>query len=295
MAAPGRIESVAVLGTGIIGGGVARNLAKAGLEVVAWNRSQEKLRALAESGVATTAAPTDAVRLADAVVTVLADGPATESVVRGAASDFGADALWLQMGTVGVRWNETLHDLAADSGVAFVDAPILGTRQPAEAGALVVLASGESDHLDRARPIFDAIGSKTIIAGPVGAGQRLKLVINSWVLGLVGVLAESIRVADSLGVEPSSFLDAIEGTAVSAGYARLKGTSMIHDRHTPDGPLRIARKDVALILEAAGDADLALPMTEALEHLFESAEAAGHGDADMSAVIRALGARHQER
>lgn len=286
------IESVAVLGTGIIGGAIAANLAKSGFRVRAWNRSAGKVRALATSGVTVAESPSDAVRSADAVVTVLADGPAVESVLGGRTlADVPEGTLWLQMGTVGVRWNEKLVHLAADARLVFVDAPILGTRQPAEAGALVVLASGEGGDIERARPLFDAVASKVLHVGPVGGGQRLKLVVNNWVLGLVGVLAESIRVAEVLGVEPGSFLDAIEGTAVDAGYARRKGTSMIHDRHPPDGPLRIARKDVELILEAVGDEGLGLPMAEALGHLFALAEGAGHGESDMSAVYRALGER----
>ncbi len=122
----------------------------------------------------------------------------------------------------------------------------------------------------------------------MGGGQKLKLVINNWVLGLVGVLAESIATAEALDVDPRSFLAAIAGTAVDAGYAQLKGTSMIEDRHPPDGPLRIARKDAGLIREAASQQGLSLPICEAVEGLLRAAESAGQGDSDMSAIRRAL-------
>ncbi len=284
------IESVAVLGTGIMGAPMAVNLAKAGLKVRAWNRSPGKARALGVHGIAVVNSAAEAARDVDVVVTMLADGPAVETVMRGGAVQaMPTGALWLQMSTIGVEWNAEVHALATTVGVDFVDAPVLGTRQPAEDGALVVLASGADDLIARAATIFDAIASTTIDAGPVGAGQRLKLVVNNWVLGMVGILAESIAAAEALELDPQNFLDAIASTAVDAGYAHIKGKAMIDGNHSPNGPLRHARKDAALIREAVNDRGLTLPIAEAVGLLLKTAESAGHGDFDMSAIHKTLG------
>src|SRR4051812_24419575 len=179
---------VAVLGTGTMGAPMARNLVDAGLEVRVWNRSIEKARAVEGASVFDDAA--EAVSGADFFVTMLADGDAVEEVVSGGVLD-GAGA-WLQMSTVGLDAYERLAELAADAGVAFVDAPVVGTKQPAEKGELTVLASGPRDVRERARPVFEAVGARTVELGDAGEGTRLKLVINSWLVIMVEGLAETI-------------------------------------------------------------------------------------------------------
>ena len=197
-------NTVAILGTGIMGSGMARNLLAAGIEVRAWNRSREKAEPLAENGATVVDTPTEATNGADFVLTMLADAGVTEEVVGGdgVLSSLADGGVWLQTATVGAEGNGRLTKMAEDRGLPYVDAPVLGARQPAEQGQLVVLASGPDDVRDKCGPVFDAIGAKTLWLGEAGAGSRLKLVVNNWIVGLLGTLAETISLARATGVDP---------------------------------------------------------------------------------------------
>jgi 3-hydroxyisobutyrate dehydrogenase len=283
-------ESVAVLGTGIMGAPMARNLASSGLKVTVWNRTREKAEALADARIDVADSAAAAARDSDAVITMLADGPAVRGVVEGDEPVLEAmahDAIWAQMSTVGIEATSELAGLARDAGIAFVDAPVLGTKQPAEAGELIVLASGPAEALERCEPIFDAVGSRTENLGEAGGGTRMKLVLNSWVLSLTAGLAETISVAETLGVDPRRFLDVIDGGPTNAGYAQLKGEMMIDGTYEASFPLRLARKDADLVLQASEREGASLPIVDALERSFARAEELGHGEEDMAAVHEA--------
>jgi 3-hydroxyisobutyrate dehydrogenase len=281
--------TVAVLGTGIMGGPIARNLAAAGFEVRAWNRTREKAEPLAEHGVAVMNTPAEAVKGSDVVLTMLADGAAVEGVTTegGALAGMPEDAVWLQTSTVGIAAAERLAALADQAGVGFVDAPVLGTKQPAEEGALVVLASGPEEARAVCQPIWDVIGNRTIWLGDAGAGTRLKLVINNWLVNLVEALAETIAFASAIGIDPRAFIDAIDGGAVGPPYARLKGEMMIGEKFEPAFPLRLALKDTQLVLEAAERHGIELPLARATAERFKRAVELGHGEEDLAAAYYA--------
>lgn len=172
--------TVAVLGTGIMGAAMARNLLSADMRVRAWNRTREKAEPLAEDGARVVDTPTEAADGAGFLVTRLSDADAVEEAVGGDVLPALAEGgVWLQMSTVGTEGSERLEELAAEHGVAYVDAPVLGTRRPAEQGQLIVLASGPEEVRERCRPLFEAVSSKTPWLGPAGAGSRLKLVVNN--------------------------------------------------------------------------------------------------------------------
>jgi 3-hydroxyisobutyrate dehydrogenase len=280
---------VAVLGTGIMGSGMARSLLRAGHQVQAWNRTDDKVQPLARDGAVVAASPAEAVKGADVVVTMLADGPTTVSVMEGALGELAPEAVWAQMGTVGVEGTEELARLAGDAGVGFVDAPVLGTRDPAEKGQLLVLASGPEAIRDRCAPVFDAVGRATVWLGEEpGDATRLKLVINHWLLGLVAGLAETIGLAGALGVDPAKFLEAIDGGPLNAGYAQVKGVAMMEGDFETSFPLHLAYKDLNLMLDAARSHGFEAPLAAAVAGLFARAAELGHGDDDMSAVYAAL-------
>jgi len=182
-----------------------------------------------------------------------------------------------------------LTKMASKHRVAYVDAPVLGTRQPAEQGQLIVLASGPEGVRERCAPLLDAIGSTTLWLGEAGAGTRLKLVVNNWIVGLVGVLAETVAFARGIGVEPERFLETIEGGPLGLPYAHIKGNMMIEDEFPTSFSLALARKDAGLVLEAADAQDLRLAITEAVAGRFDEALEAGHGDKDLAAVYRVSG------
>lgn len=279
--------SVAVLGTGIMGAPIARNIAAAGLDTRAWNRTRSKADPLAQQGVTVGDTPAEAVDGADVVVTMLADGPAVEHVMTegGALDAMRNDALWVQMSTVGIAATERLAQLAERRGVEFVDSPVSGTKKPAEDAALTVLASGPEPARARCAPVFDAIASKVVWLGEAGEGTRLKLVINAWVVSLLASLAETIAFAEGIDVPPERFLQAIDGGAVGAPYAQLKGPLMIARDFPTSFPLDLALKDVRLVLEAGETQGLEQPLSRATERLFERAAERGHGGDDMAAIF----------
>jgi 3-hydroxyisobutyrate dehydrogenase len=270
---------VALLGTGIMGRGMALNIAKAGLPLTVWNRSPEKANDL---GAEVAASPHDAVRGAGIVITVLSDAEVVESVIREAAPESGA--VWLQQATVGVEGCERLAEVADELGLVYVDAPVLGTKGPAEAGQLTVLASGPDEARETVTAVLDAIGARTLWLGAAGQGSRLKLVANAWVLTVVEGVAESLALARALGLDPHQFLDVIKGGALDAPYVQLKGGAMLSGDLEAQFPLWGAAKDAGLIQEAGRAAGVDLAVIEAVRGHFERAMADGHGDLDMAAT-----------
>ena len=280
------MTTVAVLGTGTMGEPMARNMLEAGLAVRAWNRSSEKSERLREHGAEVSDSAADAICGAQLVVTMLSDGDAVLGVV---APDLlaraEAGAIWIQMSTIGIDATRRCEHLARDAGVAFVDAPVLGTAQPAQEGKLVVLASGPAEALQRCRPLFDAVGQRTLELGAAGAGTRLKLVTNAWLVSIVAGLAETFALAEGLGIAPNRFLDAIAGGALDVPYAKIKGTLLLErDFEPPSFQLRHAAKDARLALDAAGREQLELSVLERIAAQLDRAVQAGHGDEDMQAV-----------
>jgi 3-hydroxyisobutyrate dehydrogenase len=268
---------------------IARNIASAGIDVSAWNRSAERAEPLRQHGVRVSEDVGEAVAEADLVITILRDGEAVESVMtdEGVLEACGEGTAWAQMSTVGLAATERLAGLAEQARVRFVDAPVVGTKQPAEQGELVVLASGPDDARNVCDPVFDAIASKMIWMPRAGDGQRLKMVANSWVLGLTEALAETLALADGLGVPKERFLELIEGGPLDAPYARIKGKMMIEGEFPPSFPLELAAKDAGLVLEAALRAGVALPLLEAVRDQMLHGVELGHGDEDMAATFRA--------
>jgi 3-hydroxyisobutyrate dehydrogenase len=296
-------ETIAVLGAGgTMGFPIARNITRAGLPVRVWNRTSDRAEPLTADGAYLARTPADAARGAGIVITMLADEDAVIQamdgpdgalpVLAGAQQQNDVPAgdphgphhgLWVQMSTIGIAATKRCAELANRSGVGFVDAPVLGTRQPAEEGKLVVLESGPEEARPRLTPVFDAIGQRTIRAGEAGAGTRLKLVTNTWVLAVVEAGAETIALAEGLDVDPGLFFKAIEGGTLDLPYLRMKGQAMTARDFTPAFRLRLAAKDAALVQRAAEDQNLDLPLIEAIARRFAEA-AKEHGDKDFSAT-----------
>ena len=190
------------------------------------------------------------------------------------------------MSTVGEGGNERLLRLAAESGVAYVDAPVLGTKQPAEQGQLVVLASGPEEVRERSEQVFSALGSKTVWLGEAGEGSRLKLVVNNWIVGILGVLAETVAFAEATGVDPAKFLETIEGGPLGLPYAQIKGSMMVDEDFPTSFSAKLARKDAGLVLDAAEAHDLRMSISEAVAARFDEPIRAGRGEEDVAAVYR---------
>jgi 3-hydroxyisobutyrate dehydrogenase len=274
-----------------MGFAMARNIARAGIAVRAWNRTKAKAEPLADHGAYIADTPADAAKEAGVVLTMLADA---DTVITAMESDDGAlpvmadDAqldhtIWLQMSTIGEDATEWCTGLAGRYGVEFVDAPVLGTREPAEKGQLVVLDSGPEEARPRVQPVFDEVGHRTIRAGQAGAGTRLKLVTNSWVLAVVEAGAETIALAEGLGLDPALFLLAIENGPLDLPYLRTKARAMAERDFSPSFRLRLAAKDARLVTDAVWQHGLDLPLLELIARRLGQA-ADEHGDKDFSAT-----------
>jgi 3-hydroxyisobutyrate dehydrogenase len=278
--------TVAVLGTGTMGAPMARNIAAAGLPVRVWNRTKDKAASLAGAGVHVADSPAEAVDGADIVLTMLFDADTVFDAMEAAAGALTPGAVWVQASTVGVTGEQRLATLADELGLVYVDAPVAGTKQPAEKGALVVLASGPESVRDKVSPVFDAVGQRTMWVGEAGAGTRLKLAVNAWVLTMLEGVAQSLTLSKALGIDPALFLEAVEGGPTSAPYVQAKGSAMMAGSFEAAFSLAGAAKDAALITEAMEAHGVDTGVLRALRAHQERAIAAGHGDEDMSATFR---------
>ncbi|MFI1204250.1 NAD(P)-dependent oxidoreductase [Streptomyces sp. NPDC020883] len=279
--------SVAVLGTGIMGAAMARNLARAGLDVRAWNRTRARAEPLAADGARVTDTPGEAVDGADVVLTMLLDGPAVLDAMRQAAPHLAAGTLWLQMSTVGPAALEPLARFAAEQGLGFVDAPVLGTKAPAEKGQLTVLAAGAPALRERAGRVFDIVGGRSRWVGEDAAGgaaSRLKLVVNSWVMTVISGTGETLGLAKGLGVDPREFLGAVAGGSLDMPYLRMKSEMILSGELAPSFTVSAARKDLRLITEAAEAAGVRTDLAAAAGERFRRAEEQGHGGEDGAAA-----------
>jgi 3-hydroxyisobutyrate dehydrogenase len=282
-------KTVAVLGTGIMGSGMAQNLIKAGLDVTVWNRSPDRARALADAGARMATDAAEAVAGADVVVTMLYDADSVAQVMEWALPAVKPGAVWAQTSTVGLEGTERLAGMAAQHDVAFLDAPVLGTKAPAEQGTLTVLVGGPPELRDAVSPVFDAIGSKTVWVGDrPGEGHKLKLVANSWIGSILTGVAQAIALTEALGLDPQLFPDTIAGGPLDMPYAQLKAKSMIADEYPPSFAVSGVVKDMGLIAAAMRGADVRTGVVDAVAEAFRSAAAAGHGDEDMAAVVHAF-------
>ncbi|MFF8973363.1 NAD(P)-dependent oxidoreductase [Streptomyces sp. NPDC014995] len=280
--------TVSVLGTGIMGAAMARNLARAGHDVRAWNRTRAKAEPLTADGITVADTPADAVRDADVVLTMLYDGPAALETMREAAPALRAGAAWAQSTTAGI---EAIGDLAAfarEHDLVFFDAPVLGTRQPAEEGRLTVLAAGPEAGRPVVAPVFDAVGARTVWTGEdggAGSATRLKLVANSWVIAATAAAGEVLALSRSLDVDPDAFFALIEGGPLDMGYLRAKAGLVLEGRLSPPQfAVATAAKDARLIVEAGRRSGVRLDVAAASAERLERAAAQGHADEDMAAA-----------
>jgi 3-hydroxyisobutyrate dehydrogenase len=261
---------VAVLGTGTMGAAMAANIAAAGLGLRVWNRSRAAAAPLADIGAVVGDSAAQACEGADVILTTLANEKVVAEVMGQVRDSLHDGAVWLQSCTVSPDGSRRLGALADELGVAYVDAPLLGTKEPAVAGTLTVLAaSAQPDARTRVQPVLDAVGSRTVWLDEVGQPSSLKLAYNAWVLATVEGIAESLTLAKALGVDPTLVLDVIRD-----------------DLDTPSFPLEAAAKDAVLITDTARAAGLRLGIAETVRERLQLAAERGFGDDDVAATYR---------
>jgi 3-hydroxyisobutyrate dehydrogenase len=260
---------IAFLGTGRMGGPMAANLARAGFEVRAWDRTASHAAALVKDG--------------GILITMLADGPATDQVWNGpdGLAAAGPGLIWVQMATVGLEWTQRFANTAARYGVHFFDAPVSGSQGPAQAGELTILASGPHWMADDVAPVFGALGRATAWLGSAGNGTRAKLVLNNWLTTMTEMTAETLSFAGDLGLDPAAIVDLLESTPLGSPYAVQKARTMLAGDFTPAFALKHALKDAELAAQAGGTE---LTLTSALLPRWRRAAASGHADDDLASI-----------
>lgn len=281
---------VAVLGTGIMGAAMARSLAREGHEVTVWNRTPERATAATGDRITACGAVADALLGAEVVYTMLYDADSVVDVTAEIVGSLGDGAVWAQSTTVGPAGMHRIADAAGAVRDRLLDAPVLGTKQPAEDGKLTVLVAGAAEAVERARPTFDAIGARTIEVGTrVGDASALKLAANSWVASICAATAQALGLAEAQGLEPHLFLDAIRGSAADSAYAQAKGGLMLsRSWDEPAFALDSVVKDVGLMIDAARSSGFPDELLASLLALYERASERGLGGADMAAVRAAF-------
>jgi 3-hydroxyisobutyrate dehydrogenase len=277
---------IAVLGIGIMGTGMVRSLLRNGHDVTVWNRHEEKAKPLAADGARVESSSAAAVADADVVLTMLFDEPAVTAIATEFLDSMMDGAVWMQCSTVGPAGIRRLERLAIEHSVEMVDAPVVGTKKPAEDGTLVVLVSGDSDRIDRLDPVLDAIASKTVRVGSeIGAASGLKLACNAWVASLTVATAQSLGMCEVFGLDPRLFLSTIAGGPADTPYAQLKGAMMIEDDYTASFAVDGLLKDLALMVDAVDGTDLSVRLLVPLYEAFVASSASGYDKDDIAAVI----------
>lgn len=281
---------VAVLGAGTMGQGMTHSLLRAGFPVDVWNRTPEPAAQLAADGATAHEDAADAVRDADVVITMIPDADAVNQVAfeSGMLEAMRPEAVWSQMSTIGVTATGELAARVSKErpDVYFADAPVSGTRGPAEQGQLLILASGPDAARPALEPVYAALGRETRWLGPAGAGSRLKLVMNSWLVILVEGAAELMALADSLGVDRQQVLGFLGAGNLANPAAAAKFAKMDAGDDAPDFSLQWALKDIRLALDDSGRR---LPALDTVRERWTALVDQGLGDRDVSAARHGLG------
>jgi len=285
-----RQEPVAVLGIGAMGHAMATSMLRAGIPTIVWNRRPTATRDLAGLGAEVAETAADAARRAAVVVTMVTDTDAVLSIARdqGMLAALAPGAIWVQMATIGVAGIERVAAMVAAErpDVTLLDAPVSGSREPAEQGQLTIFASGPEAARPRVAGLFDALGQRTIWVGEVGAGSRLKLVNNTLVAFAAEAVANAAALARRLGLQTETVIQALAGSPLVSPWQAAKLQRIATGEFSAQFALSLALKDVRLALQAAGDDGLAVLACLAEE--WQQAVDEGLGDQDLTVVARAL-------
>jgi 2-hydroxy-3-oxopropionate reductase len=275
---------VALLGTGLMGAPMARNLAAAGHELDIWNRSYDKALRLADCATVHRH-PRDAVAAAEVVIAMLFDGPVTSSVLvdQGVLEAAPRDALFIDMGSVEPDRDRELARAANALGKRYLDAPVSGGVKGAEAGDLSIFVGGSAADLEYARPVLEVLGRPTLI-GPLGAGQSAKLANQLIVAITIGAVAEAFKMAESAGCDPATLRQALRGGFADSRILEQHGLRMVERDFEPGGRSRSQLKDIHNALAVAAEHGLELPLADTVERSFRSlVDDYDGGDLDHSA------------
>eukprot|EP00245_Coleochaete_scutata_P000851 TRINITY_DN1100_c0_g2_i1.p1 TRINITY_DN1100_c0_g2~~TRINITY_DN1100_c0_g2_i1.p1 ORF type:complete len:326 (-),score=63.43 TRINITY_DN1100_c0_g2_i1:106-963(-) len=275
---------------------MARNLLKKGFKVTVWNRTASKCDVLVGEGAQRGSTPAEVVSKCDITIAMLADPQAALDAVfkdGGALSAMVPNKGYVDMSTVDSETSRKIGSAVAAKGGRFLEAPVSGSKKPAEDGTLVILAAGDESLFNEVLPAFDVMGKKSFFLGEVGNGAKMKLVVNMVMGSMVTAFSEGLAVADKAGLSQQTLLDVLDLGALANPLFKFKGPAMIAGSHAPQFPLKHQQKDLRLALALGDELGLAMPVAAAANETFKSAKGLGLGDEDMSAVYKAVAVSRQ--
>ncbi len=284
-------ETVGVVGTGIMGAPMARNLAKAGFDVIAYNRTPAKAEVLRGDGVTVVESIAEVGRRASIVITMVPDTPDVLAVVEGEGGLIGAMApgsVLVDMSTISPGETRALASRLAASGVAMLDAPVSGGSWGAQQATLTIMVGGEQETFERCLPVFEAMGKSITLMGPSGMGQTTKLVNQILVAGTASAVAEALVFAAAQGADLLKTIEAVSGGAAGSWQLANLGPRMVKGDFAPGFMVKLQQKDLRLILEAAQEQRVPLPVIGLARQYFTALEALGLGDEGTQAIIKAV-------
>lgn len=282
------ITKVGFLGLGTMGAPMAKNLKKKGFEVVVWNRTAARADALRADGIEVAPSPREVASRVDAICTCVADPQALESVSLDLIEHGKRGQLFIDFSTVSVPLIQSLHARCAAKGIDFADAPVTGSRSGAEKGTLVIMTGCSDATLARASPVFAAVGEKVIHCGAVGSGTQVKLAGNALIAAMLQSFSEGLLLTQKAGVDPKKFIEVVQASGFRSPYFDFKGKAILERDFTPHFTIDLMHKDLSLFLDNAALNRVPTPTAASLRETYNLARAAGHGNADIAAVITAF-------
>jgi 3-hydroxyisobutyrate dehydrogenase len=281
--------SVAILGLGIMGSGMARRLLSANFPLSVYNRNREKCIPLAEAGAFVAATPREAASRSQIIISMVADDAASHNVwlgESGALAGASPKSILIECSTLSIGWIQDLAAKATGKGFQFLDAPVTGTKPHAASGELLFLVGGSAETLDEARPVFSVLGRDVIHLGPVGSGALMKL-INNFLCGVqVASFVEALSLINAGGLDRSKAISILTAGAPGSGIVKRVAERTMANDFTPNFALRWMAKDIAYALDSASTRGVSLPIAATALVAFQQAIAEGHGDEDFSAVSK---------
>jgi 2-hydroxy-3-oxopropionate reductase len=284
------VGNIGFIGTGIMGGHMARRLAQAGFKVSAWNRSPEKAAALSREGVAVSHSAADAARGADVVICMLSSGPVCDEVLLAPGGVLDAmqnGSTLVVMSSIPVETARAQAERAIAAGVHYIDAPVSGGEKGAREGMLAIMAGGEAHRIEALADVFAPMGRVTHV-GPAGSGELTKLANQLIVASNICAVAEALVLAERGGADPAKVREALLGGFADSTVFRQHGKRMVEGNFVPGGPAKYQVKDTGTALSLARKEGLRLPVAEQVDALFRQLVDEGGGDLDHSAVILTL-------
>lgn len=283
-------ERIGLIGLGIMGKPMARNLVKAGYELVVHNRSRVAVDELvAESDTVTAASsPREVAQEVKTVITMLPDSPDVQAVVFGDDGLLGAmgnGSLLVDMSTIAPATAIEVSKALAERGATALDAPVSGGDKGAIAGTLSIMVGGEAADFDRAKPIFEAVGKTIVHVGATGAGQTVKA-CNQVVVALnYAAVSEALVLGSKAGVDPEKIIEVLNGGLAASRVLEMRGPTMVQHNFEPGFRVNLHRKDLGIALSTGQEYEVPLPVTALIGQLYDALSANGRGDLDHSALV----------